>query len=281
MTVFEAGSIIRRLATLLIAPLHVVIGLTHAHSTGGAAPPRHAPVSATAPSAQTVAAPAPSESGTSGSPPPGSFRVEDDCFSGLKFRGGVAYPLRDGFGLAAGIYLAESLPAVSGSHINGATSIAQTWWSKYDIGPTISLGPKSLAPEVGIAFDFATKRALALNVPRIDATLDFGRFHFESWLWNILYSSFYTPNNDHVHTRNWLPYKLLGTLLLGPELKFNINLNDTYGTKGLVSLPVGGRFELNLGSSKVAALVGYQTDKDSRGPNGQAAVGRLAFVHNS
>jgi hypothetical protein len=94
-----------------------------------------------------------------------------------------------------------------------------------------------------------------------------------------LYSPFDTPSNDYVHTRNWLVYKATNAIALGPELDFNINLNGKYGKKGLVSLPIGGRVELSFGTSSIALFLGYQTDKDSRGPDNHAVVGRFALVH--
>jgi len=213
-------------------------------------------------------------------PPPGYVRIEDDYLSGLQIYSGVTYPIQGTIGLAAGIYLAENYPSLSGASADTAPSITQSWWSEFDIGPSITLGPLSLTLEGGIAFDFAAKRALALNAPQLYTTLDIDKIHFESWLWTILYSPFDTPNNDYVHTRNWLLYKLSGAFALGPELDFNVNLNGKYGKSGLVSLPIGGRVDLTFGANTIALFVGYQTDKDSRGPGNQAAVGRFGLIHN-
>jgi len=190
----------------------------------------------------------------------------------------VTYPIQGSIGLAAGIYLAENYPSLSGT--NTSPAITHSWWSEFDIGPSITVGPLSLTLEGGVAFDFAAKRAIALNAPQLYTTLDIDKIHFESWLWTILYSPFDTPNNDYVHTRNWVLYKLTGAFALGPELDFNVNLNGKYGKSGLVSLPVGGKVDLTFGANAIALFVGYQTDKDSRGPGNQAAVGRFGLIHN-
>jgi len=229
----------------------------------------------------TPAAPAETAAATPPEPPPpGYFRIEDDYLSGLQIYAGVTYPIQGSISLATGIYLAENYPSLSGGGTNTTPTIAQSWWSEFDIGPSITLGPLSLTLEGGIAFDFAAKRAIALNAPQLYTTLDIDKIHFESWLWTILYSPFDTPNNDYVHTRNWLLYKLSGPFALGPELDFNVNLNGKYGKSGLVSLPIGGKVDLTFGANTIALFVGYQTDKDSRGPGNQAAVGRFGLIHN-
>lgn len=213
-------------------------------------------------------------------PAPGYVRLEDDYLSGFQVYAGVTYPLGHSIGLAAGIYLAENYPALQIGDANIPTSLSQSWWSEFDLGPSITIGPLSLTLEGGIAFDFASKRATALNAPQLYTTVDFAKFHFESWIWTILYSPFDTPSNDYVHARNWLLYKASGAFSIGPELEFNINLQGKHGKSGLVSLPVGGRVELAFGASSIALFLGYQTDKDSRGANDQAAVGRFALIHN-
>ncbi len=234
----------------------------------------------TAPEATQPAAATPLVATPPEPPPPGYLRLEDDYLSGLQVYAGVTYPLSNSFGLTSGIYVAENYPALSVGNANTPPTLAQSWWSEFDIGPTLTLGPVAITLEAGIAFDWAAKRAIALNSPQLYTTVDISKVHFESWIWTILYSPFNTPTNDYIHTRNWLLYKLTGAFSAGPELEFNINLNDKYGKNGLVSLPLGGRVELAFGANTIALFLGYQTDKDSRGPNNQAAVGRFALIHN-
>src|SRR5512145_2211420 len=172
--------------------------------------------SETKPSAQIADA---SEAAAS-APAPGYVRLEDDYLSGFQVYAGVTYPLGHSLGLAAGIYLAENYPALQVADASIPPSLSQSWWSEFDLGPSLASGPLSLTLEAGIAFDFASKRATALNVPQLYTTVDFAKFHFESWIWTILYSPFDTPSNDYLHARNWLLYKASGAFSLGPELEF-------------------------------------------------------------
>ncbi len=242
-------------------------------------PPEGTPAGHNAPAAHSAPASASQPDGATPLPP-GFLRMEHDYLSGLQAFVYTTYPLTGPWGVAAGIYVAETYPSISLGDASSHPSLRQSWWSEFDLGPSVTLGPLSISLESGIVFDWAAKRAAALNAPQLYLTFDLKPLYFESWVWTILYSPFDTPANDYIHNRNWLLYRFSSVVALGPELEFNVNLNEKYGKGGLVSLPVGGRLELAFSaSSSLALFVGYQTKAEGRGPEDQAAVGRFGLVH--
>jgi len=187
----------------------------------------------------------------------------------------------EGIGLSSDIYIAEGAPGL----YNGAVN---SWYGEFDLGPAFTFGPLSLTPMAGIAFDWGAKHVTALNAPQLYTILNTDKIYIESWLWTLLYSPFKeqaAPNQ--IHTRDWILYKLSGTLSIGPQFELWANLKHksimgVYNKAGLTAMPIGGHIEIAYGTGNSLGLfVGYDANKDGRDARGgNAAVGRFTFVHN-
>jgi hypothetical protein len=244
--------------------------------------------------AASVAAPAaaaPAESTPAGAPPPAEtptpvpsyFRIDHDYAFGLQLWAGATYPLAENIGLATDIYIAENWPLASTDASGAVTGAVNSWWGEFDIGPAFTFGPLSLTPMVGLAFDWAAKRSVAINGPQLYTILNTEKVYFESWIWTLLYSPFKDQvASNYFHTRNWILYKLSGTVAVGPQIELWTNLQDKVGPKGITSLPIGGHVDLAYGTGNTLGLfLGYETHKDAReAVGGKGAVGRITFVHN-
>ncbi len=244
-----------------------------------AAAPATAPATtpaADAAAAAPAAAPAPAA-------PPSYFRIDHDYAFGLQLWAGATYPITDTIGLASDIYIAENYPGVARDATGVPTGVAQSWWGEFDLGPAFTFGPLSVTPMVGLAFDWAAKRAIAINGPQLYTIVNTDKVYFESWIWTVLYSPFKdAPVSDYFHTRDWVLYKLSNTVAVGPQLELWTNLQGKFGTKGISALPVGGHVDLSYGTGNTLGIfLGYETHKDAReAVGGKGAVGRLTFVHN-
>lgn len=239
--------------------------------------PSEAPPATTPPAEAAAATPA-----TAPAAPPSYFRIDHDYMFGLQLWAGATYPLSDTIGLASDIYIAENFPAV-GADADGAPKLAQSWWGEFDIGPAFTFGPLSVTPMVGMAFDWAAKRAVAINGPQLYTIVNTDKIYFESWIWTVLYSPFKdSVASDYFHTRDWVLYKISNTVAVGPQLELWTNLQSKFGNKGISSLPVGGHVDLAYGTGNTLGLfLGYETHKATReDAGGKGAVGRLTFVHN-
>jgi len=214
---------------------------------------------------------------------PSYFRIDHDYAFGLQLWAGATYPLAENIGLATDIYIVENTPAVVLDNTGAATGAKQSWWGEFDIGPAFTVGPLSVTPMVGLAFDWAAKRAVAINGPQLYTIVNLDKIYFESWIWTLLYSPFKdSVANDYFHTRDWILYKLSGNVAVGPQLELWTNLQGKLGPKGLTSLPVGGHVDLAFGTGNTLGIfLGYETHKAARESVGdKGAVGRLTFVHN-
>jgi hypothetical protein len=277
--------------TILVA----LLGIPSFASAQDVAPPAATPPAATPPPAAAApetpaAAPTPTapaaptaEAAPAPTPIPSYFRIDHDYMFGLQLWAGATYPITDKIGLATDIYI----PEVYTPNIESAPV---SWWSEFDIGPAFTLGPVTLTPMAGIAFDWAAKRAVALNVPQLYTVINLDKFYFESWVWTVLYSPFKDQVwNDYIHTRNWLLYKATKSISVGPQFELQYFLKDYKGSdgnvvnpKGVGGMPLGAHAELAFGTgNSLGIFVGYELDKDVRNTrDGNAAVGRLTFVHN-
>ncbi len=247
-----------------------------------AAPPPAAPEqAATEPPAPPAEAPAPppAEAEPVSTPVPSYFRIDHDYLFGLQLWAGATYPLGDSVGLATDIYIAENYPSV-GVAEDGSVSVAPlSWWGEFDIGPAFTFGPVALTPMVGIAFDWAAKKAVAINGPQLYTIVNTDSIYFESWIWTVLYSAFDKQGaNDYIHTRNWLLYKANDTIGVGPQVEYTYDME----AKNTLAFPLGGHVELGYGSGNSLGLfLGYELKKSVRdGADGAGAEGRLTFVHN-
>jgi hypothetical protein len=233
------------------------------------APPPPAPM---APAALEPEAAAPADESAS---VPSYFRIDHDYLFGLQLWAGATYPLSDSVGLATDVYIAENFP----SGVAADTLSLLSWWGEFDIGPAFTLGPVSLTPMVGIAFDWAAKKAVAINGPQLYTIVSAGPIYFESWVWTLLYSAFDKDGaNDYIHTRDWLLYKLNDTIGIGPQIEYTYDLED----KSTLAAPLGGHVELAYGAGNSLGLfLGYELKKAVReAADGAGAEGRLTFVHN-
>jgi hypothetical protein len=215
-------------------------------------------------------------------PVPSYFRVDHDYMFGLQLWAGATYPISDVIGIATDIYIAENYPTFSGGVDSAggfSAGTTQSYWGEFDIGPTFTFGKLTLTPMVGIAFDWAAKRAVAINGPQLYTVFNHDKIYFESWVWTLLYSAMNKAgSNDYIHTRNWILYKINETIAVGPQLEYSYDLE---AKSTIFGFPVGGHVELAYGSGNSLGLfLGYDTKRSTRGPDNTAAVGRLTFVHN-
>lgn len=245
-----------------------------------AAPPAATP---TTPAPAGAAAPAAPATPPAEAPPASYFRIDDDYQFGIQLWAGATHSLGGGVGLATDIYIAEVAP---GGYKNsaGAYMPGFSWYGEFDIGPAFTFGPLSLTPMAGIGYDWAAKHVTAFNAPQLYTILNTDSIYIESWIWTLLYSPFKDqPTDNYFHTRDWILYKLSGTVAIGPQIELWTNLQSKISNhKGLTSMPFGGHVDLAYGTGNTLGLfVGYETNKygcDARG--GNAAVGRFTFVHN-
>ena len=245
--------------------------------TPSAAAPTPAAAAEAAPAAPAAEATPAALDAEAEKPIPSYIRLDHDYMFGLQLWAGATYPLTKSIGLATDIYIAENYVGAS------EAGAVQSWWGEFDIGPALTLGPVTLTPMAGIAFDWAAKRAVALNAPQLYTVLNLDKFYFESWIWTVLYSPFKEPVwNDYFHTRNWALFKASSVIALGPQFEFTYLLNSQVAPKGTSSMPLGGHVELAYGTGNSLGLfLGYELDKGAReSVSGKGAVGRLSFVHN-
>ncbi|MBN1609436.1 MAG: hypothetical protein JW940_22590 [Polyangiaceae bacterium] len=237
------------------------------------APPEAVP---SPPAAEATTEPAAAEPDAESAPVPSYFRIDHDYLFGLQLWAGATYPFGDSVGLASDIYIAENYPSQSAT--DGTLSLL-SWWGEFDVGPAFTLGPVSLTPMVGIAFDWAARKAVAINGPQLYTIVSTDSIYFESWVWTLLYSAFDKGGaNDYIHTRDWLLYKFNDTIALGPQLEYTYDLED----KSTLAFPLGGHVELAYGTGNSLGLfLGYELKKSLRqAADGAGAEGRLTFVHS-
>lgn len=295
----EAWAADEAMTTTAAAPTGVTPGATDATAqpnlsstptTSAAAPSSPAPslpqVSEPTPSTASATAPAANAPGATpaeeAKPVPSYFRVDHDYMFGLQLWAGATYPITDAIGIATDIYIAENYPTFSGGVDSaGAFSAGttQSYWGEFDVGPAFTFGKLTLTPMVGIAFDWAAKRAVAINGPQLYTVFNHDKIYFESWIWTLLYSAMNKAGpNDYFHTRNWILYKINDTIAIGPQVEYSYDLE---AKRTVFGLPVGGHLELAYGSGNSLGLfLGYDTKKSTHGADDTAAVGRLTFVHN-
>lgn len=216
-------------------------------------------------------------------PIPSYFRIDQDYLLGTQLWAGATYPLSSKVGLATGVFIVENSPSVT-TDAAGGSRMKNSWYGEFDLGPSLTLGPVSLTPMAGIGFDWADRRAVALNVPQLYTIVSFHKIYFESWVWTLLFSPFKNPiASDYIHTRDWVLYKLNDTIGIGPQIEYTYNMNTRgSGTKGTVGMPLGAHIELAFGAGNSLGLfAGYELMKAVRNAaGGNAAEGRITFVHN-
>lgn len=209
------------------------------------------------------------------SEPTSYVRFDQDYQFGSQIWAGGTIPLNDHFALALTAFIPENYP----SYTTGTNS----WWGELDAGPALTLGPLTLTPMAGIAFDWASKRPVALNAPQLYIIVNTPHLYLEQWLWTVLYSPFHSPvYSDYILTRNWILYRLTEIFALGPQFELTYNLNTQgSGTKGMTAVPLGGHVEVTFNANNTLGLfLGYELSRSvRRNYGGNAVEGRLSFTH--
>lgn len=255
---------------------------TSASPTQQTPAPDAAATTASAANAPSTTAPGATPAAEEAKPVPSYLRLDHDYMFGLQLWAGATYPLTDAIGIATDIYVAENYPAFGGSldaQGNFTGGAVQSYWGEFDLGPSFTIGKLTLTPMVGVAFDWAAKRAVAINGPQLYTVFNHDKIYFESWVWTLFYSAFRKDGpNDYIHTRNWLLYKLTDVIALGPQLEYSYDLE---AKQTVLGFPVGGHVELAYGAGNSLGLfLGYDTKKSTHAADDSAAVGRITFVHN-
>jgi hypothetical protein len=250
------------------------------------------PAPAPAPAADaTVAAPA---DATAPAPveeeetfPAAWMRLDSDLL-GLQAWAGATHMFNDTIGLATDIYL------------NATAFPTMQYLGEFDIGPSIVAGPMYITPMIGIQWDWSARRAAAI-VPQLFVTGGPDPIYTELWLQWYDYAAFKDPNLgaagkvSYLYGRFFLNYKAHKYVAFGPQIEFQIALNDAARrgldadeiadgkTKGqsLSYLPIGADISFtNYGKNNtLIAFMGYDVQSLDV-PAQRHLTGRLTFIHN-
>jgi hypothetical protein len=242
-----------------------------APATDSAAPVGAAPVEAVAP-----ATPAAEEEETF---PAAWMRLDSDLL-GFQAWAGATHMFTDNIGLASDIYL-NAVPFLG----------------EFDIGPTFVGGPMYITPMIGIQWDWVARRAAAI-VPQLFVTGGPDPIYTELWLQWYDYAAFKSPaggNKSYLYGRFFLNYKAHKYVAFGPQIEFQVALNDAArrtidaeeaadgkleGQK-LSYLPIGADVSLtNYGKNNTLILfMGYDVQAQDT-PAERHLTGRMTFIRN-
>lgn len=257
-------------------------------TTTAPAPPVEPTATATAGDAATAGqaapvTPAPGTTEPVGEPPaepsqiPSWFRFDADNL-GLQVWAGASHQLGP-ISLSSDIYLTTSGTA------------------EFDIGPAFTMGPVTINPMVGFAFNFVTQQPAALVAPQLFTYIDAKPVYFESWILGSFSSMFNESVQNFLYSRDFLLFYPTDDFGIGPHLELSIDLNEvvtvddptTVGVDegkvddtGLASLQIGGAIGLNYGTgNKLLLYLGYET-QDTLDENqlSDKLAGRFTFIHN-
>ncbi len=169
--------------------------------------------------------------------------------------------------------------------------------AEFDIGPAFTMGPVTINPMVGIAFNFMTQQPAALVAPQLFTYIDAKPVYFESWILGSFSSMFDESVQNYLYSRDFLLFYPTDDFGIGPHLELSIDLNEvviatddptTVGVDegavdntGLASLQLGGVIGLNYGTgNKLLLYLGYETQKESQVEGGDKIAGRFTFIRN-
>jgi hypothetical protein len=252
---------------------------TPAPTTEPALPP---PETAPPPTDATVApAPAPEEEETF---PAAWVRLDSDLL-GFQAWAGATHMFTDNIGLATDIYL-NAVPFLG----------------EFDIGPTFVAGPMYITPMIGLQWDWVSRRAASV-VPQLFVTGGPDPIYTELWLQWYNYAAFKAPNGgntSYLYGRFFLNYKAHKYVAFGPQIEFQLALNDAARrpldadeiaegkTEGqsLSYMPIGADVMLtNYGKNNTLILfMGYDVKsagaKTVAAPGQRHLAGRLTFIRN-
>jgi hypothetical protein len=210
------------------------------------------------------------------------MRLDSDLL-GFQAWAGATHMFNDTVGLATDIYL-NAVPFLG----------------EFDIGPTIVAGPMYITPMIGLQMDWSTRRAASI-VPQLFVTGGPDPIYTELWLQWYNYAAFKDPGLgaagtvSYLYGRFFLNYKAHKYVAFGPQIEFQIALNDaarrpldadeiaagkTEGQK-LSYLPIGADVSLtNYGKNNTLILfMGYDV-KSLDIPLQRHLTGRFSFIHN-
>jgi hypothetical protein len=207
------------------------------------------------------------------------MRLDSDLL-GFQAWAGATHMFTDNIGLATDIYL-NAVPFLG----------------EFDIGPTFVGGPMYITPMIGIQWDWVSRRAAAI-VPQLFVTGGPDPIYTELWLQWYDYAAFKAPNggkSSYLYGRFFLNYKAHKYVAFGPQIEFQVALNDaarrpldadeiaagkTEGQK-LSYLPIGADVSLtNYGKNNTLILfMGYDV-KALDVPGQRHLAGRMTFIHN-
>jgi hypothetical protein len=199
----------------------------------------------------------------------GLIKVDQDYMSGLQLSAFATYSNTEHIGVAVNVLMAENYVYQTG------TGLANSYWGEIDTGLFFNYKSLTLTPMVGIVFDFAAKKPLALNIPQLDVVISTDKWYFESWNFAINYSAFEKNlGSDFIHTRNWLLYKLNDIFSFGPQVEWTHGIQHRHTVYGL---PIGGHVEGTYNGNRIGVFLGYDLSPATN-DNGKAA-GRITLSH--
>ncbi|WP_433936032.1 hypothetical protein AB3662_15100 [Sorangium cellulosum] len=166
--------------------------------------------------------------------------------------------------------------------------------AEFDIGPAFTMGPVTINPMVGFAFNFLTQQPAALVAPQLFTYIDVKPVYFESWILGSFSSIFDDTVQDYFYSRDFLLFYPTDDFGIGPHLELTIDANEVRSPDdpattdvneaavdeaGLASLQIGGVIGLNYGTgNKLLLYLGYETQEESQ--LNDKIAGRFTFIHN-
>ena len=240
----------------------------------GAAAAAGATTATAPPAAATAETAAPAAPEPQASPIPSWFRFDVDSL-GLQLWAGASHQIGP-VSLSSDIYLTQQGTA------------------EFDVGPAFTMGPVTLNPMVGFAFNFMTMEPAALVAPQLFTFVDAKPIYFESWILGSFSSMFDKSVQNYAYSRDFLLYYPIDDFGIGPHLELTVDLNEVVTAddpataddegrvdeSGLASLQLGGVIGLNYGTgNKLLLYLGYETQEESQAVQNKLA-GRFTFIHN-
>ena len=200
----------------------------------------------------------------------GFVKVDQDYISGIQLSAFATYSNTEHVGFSVNVLMAENYVYQTS---NGP---ANSYWGEIDAGLFFNYKSLTLTPMVGIVFDFAAKKPLALNIPQLDVIISTDKWYFESWNFAINYSAFEKNlGSDFIHTRNWLLYKPNDVFSFGPQAEWTYGFQHKHTIYGL---PIGGHVEAAYNGNTLGMFLGYDVSPATN-DNGKAA-GRITLTHS-
>jgi hypothetical protein len=204
------------------------------------------------------------------------MRLDSDLL-GFQAWAGATHMFTDNIGLASDIYL-NAVPFLG----------------EFDIGPTFVAGPMIVTPMIGIQWDWVARRAAAV-IPQLFVTGGPDPIYTELWLQWFNYAAFKDPNLgaagtvSYLYGRFFLNYKAHKYVAFGPQIEFQVALNDAAKVTlpdeteptSLTYLPIGANVMLtNYGQNNtLIAFMGYDVQSMDT-PGQRHLTGRLSFIRN-